>query len=49
LKRETAKLRAASTPHETLSQQAEQLCDAQFKEWHEAISKQSAMSDVTDR
>lgn len=49
LKRETAKLRAANTPHETLSQQAEQLCDAQFKEWHEAISKQSAMSDVTNR
>ncbi len=49
LKRETAKLRAANTPHETLSQQAEQLCDAPFKEWHEAISKQSAMSDVTGR
>lgn len=49
LKRETAKLRAANTPHETLSQQAEQLCDAQFKEWHEVISKQSAMSDVTNR
>lgn len=49
LKRETAKLRAANTPHETLSQQAEQLCDAQFKEWHDAISKQSAMSDVTNR
>jgi len=49
LKRETAKLRAANTPPETLSQQAEQLCDAPFKEWHEAISKQSAMSDVTNR
>ena len=49
LKRETAKLRAANTPHETLSQQAEQLCDAPFKEWHDAISKQSAMSDIANR
>lgn len=49
LKRETAKLSAANTPHEELSQQAEQLCDAQFKEWHEAISKQSSMSVVTDK
>lgn len=49
LKRETAKLRAANTPHETLSQQAEQLCDAPFKEWHDAISKQSAMSDIADK
>ncbi|WP_197080669.1 hypothetical protein [Methylophilus sp. TWE2] len=45
LKRETAKLRAAHTPKETLSQQAEQLCETQFQEWHDAITKQSAMLD----
>lgn len=45
LKRETAKLRAANASKETLSQQAEQLCEAQFQEWHDAISKQSAMRD----
>lgn len=45
LKRETAKLRAAHTLKETLSQQAEQLCDTQFQEWHDAITKQSAMRD----
>lgn len=45
LKRETAKLRAAHTPKETLSQQAEQLCETQFQEWHDAITKQSAMRD----
>lgn len=46
LKRETAKLRAANTTKEMLSQQAEQLCEAQFQEWHEAIEKQSAMLDA---
>lgn len=45
LKRETARLRTANTPKETLSQQAEQLCETQFQEWHEAITKQSAMRD----
>lgn len=48
LKRETAKLRAANIPAESLSQQAEQLCDAPFKEWHEVISKQSAKSDIAN-
>lgn len=45
LKRETAKLRMANAPKETLSQQAEQLCETQFQEWHDAITKQSAMRD----
>lgn len=43
LKRETARLRAANPPNTALSQQAEQRCDSQFKEWHEVITKQSAM------
>lgn len=46
LKRETAKLRAANIPNETLSRQAEQLCEAQFQEWHDSIEKQSAMFDA---
>lgn len=46
LKRETAKLRAANTPTQTLSQQAEQSCDSQFLEWHDAIARQSSMLDV---
>jgi len=45
LKRETAKLRAANKPKETLSQQAEQLCEAQFQEWHDSIARQSAGMD----
>lgn len=45
LKRETARLRATNIPAGTLSQQAEQLCEGPFQEWHDAISKQSAMRD----
>lgn len=45
LKRETAKLRALNIQDDLLPQQAEQLCDAQFKEWHEAVSRQSALLD----
>lgn len=46
LKRETARLRAANSAKETLSQQAEQLCESQFQEWHNTIAKQSANRDT---
>ncbi|BEV08591.1 hypothetical protein [Methylophilus sp. DW102] len=45
LKRETAKLKAASVPAESISQHAEQSCEAHFKAWHDAIEKQAAMLD----
>ncbi|MGQ2966082.1 hypothetical protein [Methylophilus sp.] len=45
LKRETARLRASDIPHDMLSQLAEHSCENQFQEWHETISRQSAMLD----
>lgn len=47
VKRETAKLRAASIPGDMLAQLAEQSCESQFQEWHETISRQSAMLEKT--
>ena len=43
LKRETARLREVIPAGPALSQQAEQLCDSQFKAWQEVIVRQSAM------
>jgi hypothetical protein len=47
VKRETARLRAASIPNDMLPQLAEQSCESQFQEWHETISRQSAMLEKT--
>lgn len=45
LKRETAKLRSSDIPNDMVPQLAEHSCESQFQEWHETISRQSAMLD----
>lgn len=46
LKRETTRLRATGIPADLTSQLAEQACDSQFQEWHDAIARQSAMLET---
>lgn len=45
LKRESARLRASDIPNDMVSQLAEHSCESQFQEWHDTISRQSAMLD----
>jgi hypothetical protein len=46
IKRENARLRATGIPADLTSQLAEQACDSQFQEWHDAIARQSAMLET---
>jgi hypothetical protein len=49
LKRETSRLRTNGIPADLTAQIAEQTCDSQFQEWHNAIARQSAMLDQRRR